>query len=171
MKAQADGPRIYHVRGSDFPLSDASLIELLRAVLAAGVPFRFRARGWSMVPFIRDGDVITVAPLGHSAPRPGDVLALLHPVSGKLLVHRAIARRGECYLIQGDSVFGGPDGWIEAHRFLGRVVRVEREDRSVRLGLGVERYLLALLVRMRLLLPVRRCLGVLRRCLLGRSTR
>ena len=43
-------------------LSGEALIELMRAVLARGLPFRFAARGFSMAPFIRDGDVISVSP-------------------------------------------------------------------------------------------------------------
>ena len=35
----------------------------MQAVLETGAQFRFRARGMSMMPFIHDQDVVTVAPL------------------------------------------------------------------------------------------------------------
>jgi hypothetical protein len=51
--------------GSELFLTGPVFIELLHATLAKGVPFPFRARGSSMHPFIKDGDVITVSPLGE----------------------------------------------------------------------------------------------------------
>ena len=66
-------------RPQDLPLSGQALLDLMRAVLAKGVPFRFCARGWSMAPFIRDGDVITVSPLRQSLPGVGEVVAFVRP--------------------------------------------------------------------------------------------
>jgi len=98
----------------------------VKAVLARGARFRFRARGESMTPFIGDGDTITVAPPGAVAPQLGDVVAFAHPVSGKLVVHRIVARRGAGYVIQGDNIPGLPDDVVPASAIVGRVLCVER---------------------------------------------
>ena len=62
---------------SELFLTGPVFIELLQATLAEGAPFTFRARGSSMHPFIKDGDVITVSPLGEDSPGLGDVVAFV----------------------------------------------------------------------------------------------
>ena len=66
------------------------LMEIMQDILARGAEFRFRARGWSMSPFIRDGDVITISPRNKKKPAVGKVVAFLQPDSGRLVVHRII---------------------------------------------------------------------------------
>ena len=111
-------------------LSGEALTELLRAVLAKGRPFRFRAVGWSMSPFLKDGDIITVAPLAGRRPRPGEVVAFLHPGTGKAAVHRIVRRKDGFYSVRGDNT-DAPDGLLRADRILGVVTRVERGGRTV----------------------------------------
>ena len=55
----------------------------MRAVLEKGRAFRFEARGTSMLPLIRDGDVVTVTPLSGGGPRTGDVVAFADPGRGR----------------------------------------------------------------------------------------
>ena len=148
-------PQLFVARAADMPLSGEALLELMRAVLARGVPFRFCARGWSMAPFIRDGDVITVSPLRDVLPGVGEVVAFARPGAGKLVVHRVVASRGSALLIQGDSAPPRSDGIVARDNLLGRVTRVERNGQNVWLGLGPERYLIAWLSRTRLLVPLR----------------
>lgn len=150
-----DEPRLGVVRGQELPLSGQALLELLRAVLARGVPFRFRARGWSMAPFIRDGDVITVSPLRNAPPRVGEVVAFARPGAGNLVVHRVVARCGAGSLVAGDGVEQFTDGVIPAQNLLGRVTRVERNGHDVWLGLGPERIVIAWLSRIGWLVPLR----------------
>jgi hypothetical protein len=149
-----DAPRLLPAKAEALPLSGQALLELMQAVLARGVPFRFCARGWSMVPFIRDGDVITVSPLRDALPRVGEVVAFVRPGAGNLVVHRVVARRGTDLAIQGDSVADHGDGIIPAACLVGRVTRVEREGRDVWLGLGPERTAIAWLSRTGLLMPL-----------------
>jgi len=125
---------------------------LLAAVLDKGVPFRFQAGGFSMSPFIRDGDVITLAPLSKPL-RCGQVAAFVHPLSNHLVVHRAIRCLNADYLFKGDHS-PHPDGWAQHRQVLGRVVRVERNGRRIRLGLGWESRIIALGSRLGLLLPL-----------------
>jgi hypothetical protein len=150
----SEDPRLFVVRARELPLSGRALLELMRAVLARGVPFRFCARGWSMAPFIRDGDVITVSPLQAARPVTGDVVAFVRPEGGNLVVHRVVARRGAAWWIQGDSVPEYESGLIPRESLLGRVTRIERNGRYVRLGLGPERYVIAWLSRARWLIPL-----------------
>jgi len=103
-----------------------------------------------MTPFIRDGDVITVIPYSHHKPRLGEIAAFIHPESGKLAVHRIIGKNSLACLIRGDTVSGMMnDGWIPKEKILGKVNRVERNGKKIRLGLrGPERYGIALFSRM-----------------------
>jgi hypothetical protein len=148
-----ENPRLFVVKAEERALSGAALLELMRAVLARGVPFRFCARGWSMAPFIRDGDVITVSPL-LARPGVGEVVAFVRPGAGNLVVHRVVGRRGLAVLIQGDSAPELPDGLVPRDNLLGRVTRIERQGRDVWLGLGAERYAIAWLSRSRRLVPL-----------------
>jgi hypothetical protein len=148
-------PRLFVTGGAELPLSGQALLELMRAVLDRGVPFRFCARGWSMAPFIRDGDVITVSPFRHGQAGVGEVVAFVRPGEGNLVVHRVVARRGTALFIQGDSVPECADGIIPPENLLGRVTRIERDGQATWLGLGPERSLIAWLSRTRLLVPLR----------------
>lgn len=121
---------------------------LLCQVLARGMSFRFRARGYSMSPFIRDGDVVTIAPKTGRPLRPGAIVAAHHPASGKLIVHRIIAAQANGFILQGDNAVT-PDGWVSSAQVLGSVTRVERGAKRIRLGLGPERYWIAFLARQR----------------------
>ena len=137
-------PQEFVRRVEDSTLSMPVLVELLRAVLERGQPFRFEAPGFSMSPFIQDSDAITVAPLSGAAPHLGDVVAFIRPETGKLVVHRVVGKQDGAFLIQGDNA-EETDGPVPAANVLGRVTRVERDGKRVYLGLGPERYLIALL--------------------------
>jgi hypothetical protein len=150
-----EAPRLLVIEGHELSLSGPALLDLMRAVLARGVPFRFCARGWSMEPFIRDGDVITVSPLASAVPGVGEVVAFVRPEGGNLVVHRVVSRRGAAPQIRGDDSLDEIDGIIPAENLLGRVTRIERHGHAVWLGLGPERYLIAWLSRARLLVPLR----------------
>ncbi len=139
-------PAVMVRKGGELPLSGDSLTELLRAVLAKGKPFRFRARGWSMSPFIKDGDVVTVSPLGGRRPRTGEIVAFLHPRTGKAAIHRVVRMRDGRFSVRGDNAFG-PDGALSPDRILGAVTRVERGGRNVRGTGGPASLAVALLSR------------------------
>ncbi len=141
-KAAAGKPGLRVVRGRELSLSGESLLGLLEAVLAKGVPFRFRARGFSMSPLIRDGDVLTVAPRGEARLRPGDTVAFINPLNGKPAVHRIIRLDCGSVVVKGDNV-AEPDGLVPERDVLGIVTSVERRGKKVRFGLGAEGRLIA----------------------------
>lgn len=149
-----EDPQLFVKKAADLPLSGHALFEIMRMVLDRGLPFRFRARGWSMAPFIKDGDVITVAPLHHSTPGIGDVVAYIRPDEEKLVVHRIIATRSKIAILLGDNGVEYQEELIPQENVLGKVTRIERTGRNVLIGLGPERYMIAWLSRARLLTPI-----------------
>ena len=131
----------YVREGDELALSGRDLGALLEAVVSRGLPFRFRAKGRSMTPFIRDGDIVTISPIKDRPPRPGDVVAFARPGSEKLIVHRLVRRQEAGWLIKGDS-YAVTEGPVPRDHVLGRVTRVERGGRRVLVGLGPERLLI-----------------------------
>lgn len=146
MKSQELNPTIVDKKGDELLLSGSSLIELIQSVLSKGASFRFCARGLSMHPFIRHDDIVTIAPFHNTSPRPGDVVAFSSPKTNKLIIHRIVKRRGDCFLIKGDNLTNF-DGFIPRSNILGRITKVERKGKTVILGLGIERFLISLLSR------------------------
>jgi hypothetical protein len=150
----------YSSQGGELALAGRAVLDLMQAVFRRGLPFRFRARGCSMEPLIADGDVISLTPLVRGEPHLGDVVAFIRPGPRQLVVHRVIAVRGNLCSIRGDS--GCDDGMIGRDHILGRVLCVERGARTVRGGLGPERFLIAFLSRAQILQPTLWRIGALR---------
>jgi len=119
--------------GGELPISGDSLAGLMRAVLDKGKPFRFEARGTSMHPFIRDGDVVTVVPLAGLDPRPGDVAAFVQPGTSGVRVHRIVKVEAGRYFLKGDNA-PDVDGALARDMILGLVVRLERGGRARPVG-------------------------------------
>lgn len=159
------------IRGGELRLSNLGQLELLRGMHERGVPLRIMVRGSSMHPFIRDRDVLTIAPLDSRDPRAGEVVAFTHPVTGRLVIHRVIKETDRGWLLRGDNC-SKSDGEVTKEQIIGRVTRIERGGREVGLGLGPERKLIALLnrgpgllfIKQIWLLP-RRAAGFALRCL------
>jgi signal peptidase I len=138
---------------SDLPLSGPALVELLQAVLQKGAAVRFQARGFSMSPFIKNEDVVTISPLQGNLPGLGDIITFVQRETNGLCIHRIIRRRGGFYITKGDNSSETSER-LPGENILGCLTRVEREGKEVFLGLGPERFLIALLSRRGLLLPL-----------------
>jgi hypothetical protein len=128
-------------RGEEARLSGEDLLALLVDGLARGASLRFRAGGASMSPFIRDGDVLTIAPL-TGRPRTGAVAAYIRPETGALAVHRVIGRTRAGILLKGDNERGRD--LVPESSLLGLLVRAERKGRPVRIGGAVGRLIAGL---------------------------
>jgi len=156
----------YVHHGGSLSLPNKSLIVIIRDVLARDLRFRFAAPGFSMSPFIRDRDIITIAPYQKTSCGIGAVLAFVRPGTGQLVVHRVVAASGDGWRIKGDN---NPeeDGVIPHAAILGQVIQVERAGRFIRQGLGPERAIIALLSRWNLLTyplyPIGKLYAVIRR--------
>lgn len=116
-------------RDNGISLSAPVIMELIEAVHEKRASFRFQAKGHSMTPAIRDGDVITVSPLKDIIPRRGDVLAFRHPERAQMLVHRVLSAREEKCFIKGDNC-PNADGWIPTENILGIITKVERAGKA-----------------------------------------
>ncbi|MHB8094429.1 MAG: S24/S26 family peptidase [Candidatus Aminicenantales bacterium] len=143
-RAARNKPDLKVAKGKELPLSSDSLLVLLQGVLSRGVPFRFQAKGFSMSPLIRDGDVLTVSPINDGRIRLGDIVAFVSPANGKLAVHRVVGIENGQLEIKGDNV-DERDGFIPEKKILGVVTSAERRGRKIRLGLGAERSMIAFL--------------------------
>jgi signal peptidase I len=133
----------------EFSLSTRDMAGILRNVIGKGASFRFEARGFSMNPSIKDGDIITVSPCSARL-RFGDIVAFAHPITDGLVVHRIIGIRNGSFFVKGDNSRSF-DGLVSKSQVLGRISRIERSRRNVRMGLGVERIAIALLSRFHIL--------------------
>jgi len=110
-------------------------IHVLEALLSGGLSVRFRAPGCSMYPTIRNGDAITVVPLGRSPIRVGEVV--LYRKGPAAIAHRvirvqSIAGRAAGLVLRGDAAQSS-DGPIEPAQVLGRISAIERDGRTVHL--------------------------------------
>jgi hypothetical protein len=108
---------------------------LVEEALAAGTVVRFRAEGTSMHPTIRDGDVITIAPVSSGDVVRGDVLLCRR--DARMLAHRlvAVTTRGaeRRFHFRGDAV-AGCDAPVGADALVGKVISVCRYGRAAPFG-------------------------------------
>ena len=100
--------------------------ELALELLARGEAVRVRARGASMRPWVRDGDVVVLQ--AAASPRVGDIVLLRRGDFG--LLHRVVARRadGRC-CVAGDAL-PRADGWFLPEDLVAVAVAIERDGRA-----------------------------------------
>lgn len=153
MKLKETEPEFYITKGEELSLSGKDLAGLIQDVIDKGNSFRFKVKGFSMSPFIKDNDVLTISPLVNSVIGFGKAAAFIHPETGKMVVHRVVGKNRTCYLIKGDNIIK-PDALISEKNTMGYVTRIERNDKNVFFGLGPERFLIAFLSRWSLLFPL-----------------
>ena len=115
---------------------------IAQEVLDRGRILKFKAKGGSMSPFIRNGDVVEVAPFKGKM-NFGDVI-LYHSSYGSSIIHRVTQRNKESIITKGDSV-SSSDQPILSKQVLGRVVSIEKNGWRIRLDKPVGRLLNILL--------------------------
>lgn len=109
---------------------ESGLVERLRN----GETVSFRPHGNSMVPMIKSGQLVTVAPLtvfGEEAGRVVDGVqvcvhkgdAVFCKVGGRLMLHKVTAQRAGQYQISNNS--GHVNGWTVSKNLFGVLIRVE----------------------------------------------
>lgn len=154
------------VKQDSLSLSGDALIELIKAVHEKNLPFRFRAEGCSMSPFVKNGDIITISPLSKSSVGHGDIVAFVHPRTATPFVHRIIKKEDGFMRIRGDRSTI-EDGLIPELNILGPVTRIERDGKNIHFGLGVEKYIIAMLSERNLLVGLLNILSGMRRAVNG----
>jgi hypothetical protein len=128
----ADSPRFSPPRAPLF-------MEVVTGLLTEGLSVRFRAAGRSMLPTVRDGECLVVAPIEGGAATAGDVV-LCETWRGPL-AHRVLRLESKVdgatrVVLQGDASVE-PDRPVEASAVRGRVVGVERRGRLRSVALRV----------------------------------
>jgi hypothetical protein len=131
-------------------IGNDELSELLCDILARGSSCRFQSKGHSMSPFIEDSDILTVSPLADQRIGFGSVVVFISPETGKVAVHRVVGSTDKHFLTRGDNAVEA-DKLLPRKNILGIVSCVERNGRMIRLGLGIERVVIASLSRTGLL--------------------
>ena len=140
---EIDSP-VYSIKGNEIFFSNEGLAGLVKAAFNKGAPFRFQVKGFSMYPFIKDGDVVTISPLSNPSVGLGRAVAFINPKTERLIIHRVVGKRANHYLIKGDNVTKEIT-LIPRENILGRVTKVERDGNERFLGLGPERFIIAFL--------------------------
>jgi len=154
-------PALSSFQGGELRLSGDGFRDLVWAILAKGKPVRFQVRGFSMSPFLREGDVVTLRPVGERPLCRGDIAAFFDSSSGKMAVHRIVSadRKSGRFLFKGDNS-PAADGFVDASDIYGIIGRVERRGKTVRLGIGPGRGIVAWLSQR---IPLTRWLFFLKR--------
>jgi signal peptidase I len=127
----------------DLRIGGADFGALAAQILEDGSGLRFSARGMSMSPFIRDGDVVEVQPIGAAAIRCGDVV-LYRNGGDHVIVHRVVQldrEDGHTMLVTRGDALACADGPICREQVLGRVVALERKERHIQVNTGLPRIL------------------------------
>jgi hypothetical protein len=136
-------------------------IHVIEDLLRGGHPVRFRAPGWSMHPTIRNGDAITVVPLGHSPVRVGEVLLYrrgLGAIAHRVIRVQSAHGRSVGLELRGDAALSC-DRPIQLAQVLGRIVAIERDGRRMRLDPMGPAWSRALAYALRLARPPRMSSG------------
>src|SRR6266567_7659862 len=95
--------------------------QLVRELEESGFGFRFQARGRSMLPTIRDGDMLQVERVDPATLRVGDIVFFRS--GGEFKAHRVIRKRKDFFLTRGDA--GLEPETISRGEIVGKIVAKE----------------------------------------------
>jgi len=114
---------------------------ITQKVLGREKSLRFKAKGESMRPFIRDGDILEITPVNGEEIRLGDVI-FYRVGERRMIAHRVIEKIIQndklIFLTKGDSNMGeGEKVYLE--QVIGRVKAIERKGRKIRIDEGLNR--------------------------------
>ena len=119
--------------GQELSLDGETCIDVICLALTKQASLRFQVHGFSMFPFIMDGDIITLSPLPEGRVGLGRSIAFRRPSDKKLVIHRLVRickRSQERYITKGDNV-DKPDCPISRTDMLGYVKEVQRDKRII----------------------------------------
>jgi hypothetical protein len=110
---------------------------VVQSLLDEGLSVRFRARGRSMLPALRDGECLIVAPAHPAEIAVGDVVLCdtwRGPVAHRVSSVERLADGERRFNLRGDASLEG-DGPVAARQLRGRIVGVERDGRRLSLAI------------------------------------
>lgn len=133
----------------------SQILSVTKEALGKGRIARLAPIGGSMYPFIRSGEAVLIDRASGRGLRYGDIVLYCNN-EGKVFIHRIVGvlRSGGDvrFIVKGDAA-ARPDNVVRDHEVLGRVVAVEKGNRTVNIDKGALR---ALSVAYSLLIPVSR---------------
>src|SRR5262245_25540505 len=104
--------------------------ELASQILRRGRGLWIKARGGSMMPFLRDGDIAFVRPASAAQIRVGDVVCY-ESTGGRLFLHRVVDRQAGQVVTRGDALTSADV--VSLRKVLGTVSAIVRRGRVRRL--------------------------------------
>ena len=115
------------------------ILDLMAELLRRGTSVRFRPSGRSMYPSIREGELVTVEPVGPSHVKREDII--LYRSRRGLIAHRVVevsrssgsGKDARVFRLRGDASLCC-DQPVAGQQVLGRVVGVQRNGRSIPLA-------------------------------------
>lgn len=118
-------------------ISAEELLPLLRERLAEGQTVRYLPfRGVSMLPLLRQGsDAVELSPLPEKLKK-YDLPVYQYP-SGKIVMHRVVAVREDCYICLGDNTYEYE--YIKPEQLIALVSAVKRGERHIPVDHGFYR--------------------------------
>lgn len=117
------------------PSADFSTV--VDGLLAEGLRVRFRAHGRSMLPTVRDGECVTVAPVHAARVALGDILLCATwrgPIAHRVTAIGRAADGVRRFALRGDASREA-DAPVTEPQVLGRLESVEREGRVLSLAI------------------------------------
>jgi len=131
------------ISSSSFPSPFCLFTDIAAGLLRQGYGVRFYAKGLSMYPTIKDGEMITVEPVVASQVKRGNIL--LYHNGRSMVAHRVVrlgrkkallntqnSSLGNFFILSGDAC-STCDEPVEADGVLGKVVSVERNGTLIAL--------------------------------------
>lgn len=109
--------------------------EIGSVLLESSFGLRLRVGGFSMYPFLKDGDIALIEKCSLDALKPGDVVVFKR--AGKWIAHRLLKKiklNGKTTLLaKGDSCLK-TDPAVSGEMFAGRIVSAERKGKTILLN-------------------------------------
>ena len=114
------------------------LMPVICVALERGQRVRLTVNGSSMLPFIRNGDVVEFEPM-RSMPTLGDILLVQYPSADRYVVHRVVGIEGDAFFLRGDAQ-KHREGPFTRRDVLGKLVALYRNGRRRALDCGPWRF-------------------------------
>ncbi len=112
-------------------MEDKLIKEFFKEILKRRGSISLKAFGGSMRPLIRSGDFLTIQPIDSDNLRIGDILAFRKDsILNITIAHRLVDKKGSFLITKGDAHIR-PDSPILQEKLLGKVIKIEREGRTI----------------------------------------